>query len=215
MAELREAAAIQGHAAGHAAGFAAGRAEGLAAAAAEVEHLRRLCKSVAAALDEFNGETAEALLGLAMDTARHVLRTELQSHPETMLAGLHEAIDLAGTGAQPHLLLNPGDIGFVKRHLGEELTATGWRLTEDARIEPGGCRVVTGNGTVDATLSTRWQRTLATLGRNDPLERAPAAQTAPAETIDAIAVDEPAETIEIAESAGITDVAAIDQTEAL
>jgi flagellar assembly protein FliH len=163
LAVLRETARADGHTAG----FAAGRAEGLAAAAAEAEHLRRLTAAVGSAFKEFNQETAEALLGLALDTARHVLRVELASHAESMLPALREAIDLAGGGMHPQLLLNPGDMGFVQRHLGEELTPGGWRLTEDPRIEPGGCRVVTSNGAIDATLATRWQRTVAALGRDD------------------------------------------------
>jgi flagellar assembly protein FliH len=167
LAVIRETARADGHTAG----FAAGRAEGLAAAAAEAEHLRRLTAAVGAAFEEFNQETAEALLGLALDTARHVLRAELASQPEAMLPALREAIDLAGGGAHPQLLLNPGDLGFVQRHLGEELVPGGWRLTEDPRIEPGGCRVVTSNGAIDATLATRWQRTVAALGRKDTWER--------------------------------------------
>jgi flagellar assembly protein FliH len=163
LAVLRETARADGHTAG----FAAGRAEGLAAAAAEAGHLRQLAASVGAAFKEFNQETAEALLGLALDTARHVLRAELAAHPEAMLAALREAIDLAGGGTHPQLLLNPGDIGFVQRHLGEELAPGGWRLCEDPRIEPGGCRVVTSDGAIDAALSTRWQRTVAALGRDD------------------------------------------------
>lgn len=170
LAVLRETARADGHAAGHAAGFAAGRAQGLEAAAAEVEHLRRIAAAMAAAFTEMQDETARALLDMAVDTARHVLREELRAYPESMLGAIREAIDLAGAGANPVLQLNPGDLGFVQRHLGEELVPGGWRLTEDARIEPGGCRVSTGGGSIDSTLKTRWQRTLASLGRNDALD---------------------------------------------
>jgi len=166
LAVLRETARADGHTAG----FAAGRAEGLQAAQAEAEHLRRLTAAVAQAFSEMQDETARALLDLALDTARHVLREELRTQPEAMLGAIREAIDLAGGGANPTLLLNPADIGFVQRHLGEELTPGGWRLSEDARIEPGGCRVATANGAIDATLKTRWQRAIATLGSNVPWE---------------------------------------------
>ncbi|MDB5803656.1 MAG: hypothetical protein JWN73_978 [Betaproteobacteria bacterium] len=170
LAVLRETARADGATAG----FAAGRAEGLQAAAAEVEHLRRIAAAMAGAFTEMQDETALALLDLAVGTARHVLREELRSHPEAMLGAIREAIDLAGTGACPVLQLNPGDLGFVQRHLGEELGPGGWRLVEDARVEPGGCRVTTTSGSIDATLKTRWQRALASLGRTDPLEAPPA-----------------------------------------
>jgi flagellar assembly protein FliH len=164
LAVLRETARADGHGAG----FAAGRADGLAAAQAEMDHLRRLAAAIAGAYADMQDETAEALLTLALDTARHVLRTELQTQPEAMLPAIREAVDLAGGGAHPQLLLNPGDIGFVQRHLGADLTPGGWRLAEDARIEPGGCRITTTNGAIDSTLKTRWQRVVAALGRNDP-----------------------------------------------
>ncbi|HEY4372985.1 MAG TPA: flagellar assembly protein FliH [Burkholderiales bacterium] len=179
LAVLRETARADGHTAG----FAAGRNEGLQAAAAEVEHLRRIAAAMAAAFTEMQDETARSLLDLAVDTARHVLREELRVYPESMLGALREAIDLAGAGANPVLQLNPGDLGFVQRHLGEELMPGGWRFTEDARIEPGGCRVSTVSGSIDATLKTRWQRTLAALGRNDALE-AEAVPTLPADATD-------------------------------
>jgi len=171
LAVLRETARADGHTAG----FAAGRAEGLEAATAEVDHLRRLASAVAQAFADMQGDTADALLNLAMDTARHVLRSELRTEPEAMLGAVREAVDLAGGGANPVLLLNPADIGFVQRHLGEDLTPAGWRLAEDARIEPGGCRVSTANGSIDATLKTRWQRAVATLGRDDSWDLPPAA----------------------------------------
>lgn len=163
LAVLRETARADGHTAG----FADGRAEGLAAAQAEMDHLRRLAAAIAGAYSDMQDETAEALLGLALDTARHVLRTELATQPEAMLPAIREAMDLASGGIHPQLLLNPGDIGFVQRHLGDELAPAGWRLAEDARIEPGGCRVNTSHGAIDATLKTRWQRAVAALGRSD------------------------------------------------
>jgi len=166
LAVIRETARADGHTAG----FGAGRAEGLEAANAEIDHLRRLAAAMAAAFSDLQDETAEALLTLALDAARQVLRCELQGNPEAILAGIREAVDLAGGGIHPQILLNPGDLGFVQRHLGDELVPGGWRLTEDARIEPGGCRVVTANGAIDATLKTRWQRVVGSLGRSDPLE---------------------------------------------
>ena len=167
LAVLRETARADGHTAG----FGAGRAEGLEAAAAEVEHLRRVAAAMAAAYADMQDETARALLDLALDTARHVLRDELSHNRESMLGAIREAIDLAGNGAAPVIQLNPADMGFVLRHLGEEIAPGGWRLAEDARIEPGGCRVSTANGSIDATLKTRWQRAMSSLGRDDAWEK--------------------------------------------
>jgi flagellar assembly protein FliH len=167
LAVLRETARADGQSAGFAAGFSEGRAEGLAAAAAEVEHLRRIAAAMAGALTDLQDETARALVDLAIGTARHVLREELTVRPEAVLGAVREAIDLAGAGGAAVLQLNSADIGFVQRHLGEEVAATGLRLAEDARIEPGGCRLSTTNGSIDALLKTRWERAMAGMGRKD------------------------------------------------
>lgn len=161
-ARIREAARAEGYAAG----FGSGRADAAEAVAAEATHLRALVKSIDAARVALTDETAGALLALACDIAAHAMRAELRFAREAMLPAVREAIDLAGAGAHPQLLLNPGDVEFVRRHLGDELAAGHWRLSEDARIEPGGCRAATAEGAVDATLVARWRRASAALGVN-------------------------------------------------
>jgi flagellar assembly protein FliH len=164
LALIKEAARKDGYGAG----FAAGRADGRTAIEAETAHLHALCQALDSARVALQDDTAQALLVLAADIAHHVLRAEISLNPEAMLPAVREAIDLAGAGAHPQLLLNPGDVDFVRRHMGEDLAAGGWRLVEDGRIEPGGCKVATANGAVDATLTSRWRRIVATLGV-DPL----------------------------------------------
>lgn len=185
-----EAIRSAAHAEGYGHGFGAGRTDGKAAADAEVEHLKRLGQSISRARVELSEETARALLALAVDIAQHVLRAELQHNPAAMLAAVRETIDLAGRGGNPQLLLNPGDVDFVRRHLGEDLAAENWRLSEDARIEPGGCRAVTASGAIDATLATRWARATAALGT-----AAPAVQDGLAEPVPVVQDDGPGEPV--------------------
>lgn len=163
-ARILEAARAEGYSAG----FSTGRADASHSVTAEVEHLKRLAEALSRARVELIEESAGALLELAMDIARQVLRAELAAHPESMLAAVREAIDLAGRGAHAQLMLNPGDVDIVRRHLGDELSANHWRIVEDARIEPGGCRAASADGAIDATLATRWQRVAATLGVDPP-----------------------------------------------
>ena len=163
LARLKESARVEGYNAG----FASGRADAGDTVAAESAHLRAIAGALDGARVALTEETAQALLALAAEIAQHVLRIELTHNPQSMLPALREALDLADGGAHPQLLLNPGDLDFVRRHLGDDLAAGQWRLSEDARIEPGGCRVVTANGAVDATLAARWRRAAAALGIAD------------------------------------------------
>ena len=175
LAKIRSAAQAEGYAAG----FASGRADAADAVAAEAAHLRTLAGALDAARVRLLEDTAQALLVLAADIAQHILRAELTCNPAALLPAVREAMDLAGNGAHPQLFLNPGDVDFVRRHLADDLAVRDWRLTEDARIEPGGCRAVNADGTVDATLAARWQRAAAALGVRPPVVAPPSASPVP------------------------------------
>lgn len=165
LAKIRTAAQAEGYAAG----FASGRADAADAIAAEATHLRSLAGALDTARVALQEETAQALLALATEIAQHILRTELTLNPAALLPAVRETMDLAGNGAHPQLFLNPGDVEFVRRHLADDLAVRDWRLAEDARIEPGGCRAANADGMVDATLAARWQRAATALGVKPPV----------------------------------------------
>jgi flagellar assembly protein FliH len=160
LAKIRDAARAEGYTAG----FAAGRGDAADTIAAEAAHLRTLAGALDAARLALQEDTAQSLLLLATDIAQRILGCELAQNPAAMLPAVREAMDLAGNGTHPQLFLNPGDVEFVRRHLGDDLAVADWRLVEDARIEPGGCRAVSADGMVDATLAARWKRAAAALG---------------------------------------------------
>lgn len=168
LKQLRERAVAEGYQAG----LAAGRTEGLRLAQIEAARWRALLASLGSALGQMHDEVGSALLGLALDVSRQVLRTELAQHPEAMLAGVREALELGGQHSHAQLNyaqlhLHPDDREFVSVQMQDLLAAGGWTVLEDSAIEAGGCRVSTPNGSIDATLATRWQRVATALGSGD------------------------------------------------
>ena len=164
--QIREAAKAEGYQAG----LGAGHAEGRRLAAEEGVRLRSLIDGVNSAVNGLQDEVGVAVLALAFDVARQVLRTELAAQPEAMLPAIREALDLASSsqaGAQAQLLLCPADAALVRELLHDLLHAGQWRIVEDATIAAGGCRILTGSGAIDATVATRWQRVSQALGRDD------------------------------------------------
>ena len=161
----------EARAAGHAEGLAAGLAEGRQRADTEMARIHTMAEAMSYALNTLQDEVGLAVMDLALEVARDVLRNELAVNRETMLAAVREAVDLAGSGPHPQLLLNPEDSALVKERIGDELIAAGWRIAEDDRIDPGGCRVTTINGSIDATLAARWRAVVSALGRNHAWER--------------------------------------------
>jgi flagellar assembly protein FliH len=149
-------------------GFAQGRAEGRAAAALEAARLETLVGTLESACIALREDIADDVLTLALDIARQVLQEALPVKRDLLLPVVREAIQglpAASQGAQ--IQLNPADVELVRAHFGEELRINSWQIVEDHRIQPGGCRLASPHGEVDATLATRWKRVIATLGRDN------------------------------------------------
>ncbi|MES2354470.1 MAG: flagellar assembly protein FliH [Pseudomonadota bacterium] len=141
---------------------------GLKQAQMEGEQLRKLSLSFTQSINEIEKSVAEELLTLSLNIAKQVLREALAVKPELVLPVVREALHSLSEAQQNNILrLNPADVEVVTRHLGDELNVDGWRIIADEQIEAGGCRVESANGEVNATLATRWQRIISTLGRDD------------------------------------------------
>jgi len=157
------------------AGYAAGRAAGMAAARADAARLAALLASAERALHLFEERLAGVLLDLAVDIARKVIQGELAMRREALLPVAREALALIAQDARAvQIHVHPTDAELLRTHLAEEIERGGWRVLDDPRIEPGGLRIVSSTGEVDATLATRWRRVLAALGQDHAWRDEPA-----------------------------------------
>jgi flagellar assembly protein FliH len=145
-------------------GFQAGYAEGLQKA---LQENRRFAELIAVFEQEMDEQVAHELLDLSLDIARQVLHQALKVNPELMLGVVREAIGtLPHLNQGAHLVLHPDDAALVRERMGEQLTHSGWKIFEDARLERGGARIETANSQIDASLETRWKRIVAALGKD-------------------------------------------------
>ncbi len=153
--------------AAHDSGYQAGYRAGLAAAQGLAQRLGQLVASSENGLRLMEERLAGELLDLAVELARHVVRAEIAVKREALLPVAREAIALVSQDARAvQLLVHPSDAELLRKYLAEEIAESGWRIVEDHRIEPGGLRVLSGSGDVDATLATRWRRVLSALGQD-------------------------------------------------
>lgn len=159
----RQRARVEGYNAGYQAGQDAGRAA--------VQHAaRRLAETASAAQQAWHDleqDLSEQVLDLALEVARQVLRHDFKARRDALFEVVQEAMQCVTEGAlKPELRLHPTDVDLVRGAIGDELQRGNWKIIEDHRIEPGGCRISTSQGEVDATLPTRWKRVVAALGRD-------------------------------------------------
>jgi len=169
--QARQEAFEEGLKAGREAGFQAGHEEGLKAGREEgkaeynvqlkkaLAPLADLIKEADTAVQGMDAHLSESLLQLALTVGRQLAGEALAANSEQVLelirAILHEDPMLTD---KPVLLLNPEDLELVKDHLEQEIATVGWKLRADDRLERGGCRLISANGELDATIETRWQR---------------------------------------------------------
>jgi flagellar assembly protein FliH len=161
----------QGQTQGYGDGHREGYARGLESARNEAARLQQLAANFRDALGRVDNDISDALIGLALDVARQLVRKTMELDPAALLPAAREllAAEPPLSGA-PCLLLNPDDVTLVETHLRGELEAAGWTLRADPTIARGGCIASAASGEMDASLSTRWERVVKALGRNDPWE---------------------------------------------
>ncbi|MCX7172470.1 MAG: flagellar assembly protein FliH [Proteobacteria bacterium] len=154
-----------GHAEGHAAGYASGYGEGQVVARAESTRLAELSTKLDSAMTQFDQRVAPDLLELALDVARQVIRQALAVKPELVLEVVKETLS-----QMPHvhvtIQLHPEDASLVRSYMGDQLSHAGHRIHEDRRLARGDCLLESGGSLLDATLATRWRRTVENLGSN-------------------------------------------------
>lgn len=110
---------------------------------------------------------AEEVLQLALAIAQQVVGASLQAKPELMLETVQDALaHLPTLSGHPKLIVHPDDAAIVRDWLAHEHGHLNWRVVEDAGMQPGGFRIESGQGELDAMLPTRWQEIVAALGAN-------------------------------------------------
>jgi flagellar assembly protein FliH len=139
-------------------GFQVGYRDGQQQAESDVaERLARLGALIAALtspLEALDHEVENELVSLVTDIARQLVRRELSTQPEQIVAVLREALSLLPIHQrQIRVYLHPDDAHLVEELL--HLEERPWRIDEDPLLSRGGCRVVSDTSQIDATVEYR------------------------------------------------------------
>lgn len=134
--------------------------------AAEVaQQMQALVSAFRTEMKSMESRLSQEVVALAVGMARQVVRRELTGTEGALLPIAAEALRALGEGAsQLELRVHPDDAAALRAHLEMLPAAQSWRLLEDAQISRGGCRIEADTGIADATLETRWQAVLSTMG---------------------------------------------------
>jgi flagellar assembly protein FliH len=164
LKEAREQGFRQGLAVGYQQGYDAGEAK----AARQGERFRQIMHGFEAGVAALDETVARDLVQLALEVARQVVRHHVEVREDVLVPVLREALNsIAAIAEQPRLIMHPEDADVVKRELGEELADHRCRISPDASMAKGGVRIEDTRFELDASVATRWQRAVATIGLAD------------------------------------------------
>lgn len=134
----------------------------------KVQHgrqLERVLNELRGRFAELESGGADAVLDLAIEIARQVVRREIEIQRDAVLPVVREAVGaIIDEQTHPRVHLHPDDLWLIQADLDTDGLYQGCRFVPDASIARGGCRVETAQSEVDATLATRWRRALGALG---------------------------------------------------
>jgi flagellar assembly protein FliH len=106
-------------------------------------------------------------LDLSVAIAERLIRREVQQQPEITLDLIRETLQLAAGRNRCQLALHPSDLELLSEQLRQLQSDLGKSVTvelvADARLERGGCRLLTEFGVIDQQWSTQIARVLEEL----------------------------------------------------
>lgn len=149
-------------------GFAEGRAAGMVAGQQiiqqQAEQFSQLIRSLAQPFEDLDDQVVNSLVDLSVMIARNIIRREIKTSPGQIVATVRETIALLPVGARDiRLILHPEDAAFVRETLSVSDEAESWRIVEEPTLTRGGCRVLTENSQIDASIETQVAAVVAQL----------------------------------------------------
>lgn len=149
----------------------AGWQEGIHASESEAEKIRDQARGVLQQAQEVYRKTLNKMeseiVDLAVDIAERVVMAQLSVEPQTVMQIAREAVEIVKNRPVVTIYVNDADLIILEN--GRVLLLQGLppkvelHLLVDNAVQPGGCRIETDQGQVDATLETRWQEVIKAL----------------------------------------------------
>ncbi len=160
---------------GYQEGLTLGKKEGIERGLAEAKaqqdktagQIIHLFEAFKVALDNLDSVIPSRLVQFSLTAARSVIGKNIVYDNTILIEKIKQLLKedalLSGT---IQLWVSEEDMAVVSEQLSPTLAALGWELLVDVGILPGGCRITSAEGEIDATVSTRWEE-LCRLSRED------------------------------------------------
>ena len=160
--EQQEKIRQQSYEKSYAKGYMEGLAKGQEQAQEQVQSLHSVMASLAMPLANVDGQVVDELAQLCMVIVKQMVRRELKTSPDEIVAIVREALNLLPvTAAEITLELHPEDARIIRDALSHPDSQPDWRIVEDVMLSRGGCCVTTSKSRIDASVEKRLNTLIA------------------------------------------------------
>ena len=150
--ELKQAAYSEGLKQGYQAGLKQGAQEMKQRLAIIDTYIASLSQPFA----EQNTQLAETLAVLAGKIAKRLVRRELRTEPETIMALVRDTVTALNTTSQKiDIHLSPDNARIIRRIIDVDSHEQSWNIVDDPLISRTDCKVSSGDSIIDTDLQTR------------------------------------------------------------
>lgn len=152
LATLRKEAYAQGYTEGLEKGTLQAQAE----TNRKLEALEALLEAMAKPYEDINQQTLDSLAKLAGKIARCLVKRELRTEPEAIIALVRDTVGILNSSAEKiNVHLNPADSVLIQSITRSTSEKSRWKLIDDPLIPRGDCRVTSRDSLVDGSLMSR------------------------------------------------------------
>jgi flagellar assembly protein FliH len=127
-----------------------------------LQAISQAAAEIGRARDTWQKQWEEQAIRLAVAIAERIIRREIATNPQITLELLRETLQLAAGSPQLTIRLHPQDcetLGAQADSLAKRLAGLATvEVVPDATLTPGGCRIETAQGSIDASLETQLER---------------------------------------------------------
>lgn len=146
----------------------------------KLQLLDRFLKTFEKPFNDLDDQVETEIVDLVISMVKQLVRREVKMDPSHIVGVVREAMSvLPVSSREVTLVLNPADAELIREAFSLAEKEQTWKIAEDPVLNRGGCKVISEDSQVDATLESRLDALIAPLLSD---ERTQAADTDQDET---------------------------------
>lgn len=164
LALIEEEARNEGYQHGKKEGLQKGLADGRAMINERLATLDMVINALQHPLNNLDDLVENDLVELVFSIARQLIRREINTQPDQIIAVIRDSLAVLPTGARDiKVFLHPEDARLARELMSLSDQEQVWKIVEDPSLTRGGCKVQTEQSRVDSTVESRLNEVIASV----------------------------------------------------